>query len=159
MCDCSEDCRDYAKITIRKYPTCVIKRRKAQAKKRERNKRIIIDYLGGECVDCGMKAAVTDRVMRIGGVTFAPPCSFDVEHTNWKEKKYNVAHMSTFSWARIKKELDDGECILVCKVCHAIRSRNLQLDPEFKNKRAANNRKSWKNQYTEAPQALNSTSA
>lgn len=159
MCECSEDCKEYAKRSIQKYPDCVIKRRIRQQKKREENKKTIISYLGGECVDCGMKAAVVDEVMQIGKARFAPMCAFDVEHTNWKKKKQNVGYMSTYSWNRIREELDDGECVLVCRVCHAIRSRNLQLDPEFKKKRAANNRKSWKNQYTESPQALNTTSA
>ena len=49
MCDCSQDCKDYAKIS--KWANCVIKRRANQTKRRAKLKRQIIDYLGGECVD------------------------------------------------------------------------------------------------------------
>lgn len=157
MCDCSQDCIDFAKIS--KYPTCVIRRRESKRKTREKNKRKVVDYLGGQCVDCGMVAAVVDSVMRVGKAIFAPMCAFDVEHTDWKNKKFGVSNMTTASWGKIKKELDDSKCVLVCKICHSIRTKKLSYDPEFQKKRSAKNRKTWKNQYTESPKALNSTSA
>ena len=56
MCDCSEECRSQAERS--KYPRCVIERRAYERKRKATKKKPVIDYLGGECVDCGMKAAV-----------------------------------------------------------------------------------------------------
>lgn len=160
MCDCSEDCKDYAKRSIVKKPECVIKRRLRERARRTKKKRQIIDYLGGECVDCGMKAAVVDSLMRIGGVTFAPACAFDVEHTNWKKKTNNLSYMNTYSWEKIKEELDNCECVLVCRICHSIRSKKLiNEDKEFIEKQRKKRITKWKNKWHEAPQPLNSTSA
>ncbi len=160
MCDCSQDCIDYAKRSTVKYPDCVIKRRIRQKKAREKHKKNVISYLGGECVDCGMKAAVVDKVMEIGKARFAPMCGFDVEHTDWKKKKLNISYMNSYSWERTKRELDNGKCVLVCRVCHAIRTKKLNNEnKEFREKSRLNKIKRWKNKHAESPKALNSTPA
>ena len=122
MCDCSEECRSQAKRS--KYPRCVIERRAYERKRKATKKKQVIDYLGGECVDCGMKAAVVDKVMAIGGNIFAPMIGFDVEHTNWKKKTRNISWMSSNSWKRIKQELDDGECVFCVKYVMQLELKN-----------------------------------
>ena len=61
-----------------------------------------IDYLGGECLGCGLKY---NR------------WQYDVHHIDPKEKEYNFGHMTGMVWAKITKELD--KCVLLCKNCHA----------------------------------------
>ena len=158
MCDCSEECRSLAKKS--KHVRCVIKRRAYERKVKAAKKKQVIDYLGGECIDCGMKAAVVDKVMSIGDNIFAPMVGFDVEHTNWKKKTRNISWMSSNSWKRIKQELDDGECILLCKICHAARTKKLHRpDSEFRKRLNKKQLTTWNNGKHKAPQALNSTSA
>ena len=157
MCDCSEECRSQAERS--KYPRCVIERRAYERKKKALKKKQIIDYLGGECVDCGMKAAVVDKVMAVGGNIFAPMIGFDVEHTNWKKKTNNISWMSSNSWQRIKQELDDGECVLLCKICHAARTKKLHSpDSEFRKRLNKKQLTTWNNGSSSASKALNTSS-
>ena len=62
-----------------------------------------VEYLGGQCVDCGLK---TD-VMAV----------YDFDHRNPSEKLSNIPLM--WSWKRIQVELD--KCDLRCANCHRIR--------------------------------------
>jgi hypothetical protein len=71
------------------------------AKRREKNKRKAIDYLGGKCVECS-------RVY--------PIKCYEFHHINPDEKEYRIGMILRYSWDVIKKELD--KCILVCGNCH-----------------------------------------
>lgn len=154
-CD-SEECKAYKKRSVIKYPLCLHKRREYKRRQKSKKKRQIISYLGGECVDCGMKAAVVDKVTKVGNETFAPNHVFDVEHVKWRKKTFKISNGYSFSWERIKKELDDCECVLLCRICHAIRTKELNKDKQFKRRNIDAQVKSW---YSKSPQPLNSTSA
>ena len=160
MCDCSQRCIEYAEKTTKKYADCVVKRTKLNKKIRDRNKRKVVDYLGGECAHCGMIAAVVDKVMHVGKATFAPHYAFDVEHVKWEKKKYRISNIIRYSWKRIKKELDDCECILLCRICHAIETQKLYNNEDWVAKKRASHKAAWGDDgKLKSPQPLNSTSA
>lgn len=167
-CD-SQECKDYKARTKKKKPYCLTKKRIYERARKNKRKRTIISYLGGECVDCGMKHAAVDKVTKVGNETFAPQCAFDIEHTLWEKKTMQISHNYLRKWEIIKKELDDCECVLLCKVCHQIRSTELAKDLTFRQKQIDAQTQYWKDAYNsgklsneerkKAPQALNSTTA
>lgn len=160
MCNCSEECIAFEERSTSKNPACIITRRKYDRKRKALRKKQVIDYLGGECVDCGMKAVIADKVFAIGSQIFAPIIAFEVEHTNWKKKTMNISWMGSYSWKRVVQELEDGECILLCKICHAARTKKLHgPDSEFRKKLNKKQLTTWSNGTTKAPQPLNSTPA
>jgi len=72
-------------------------------RRRERNKQDRIEYLGGKCVGCG----TTENLQ------------FD--HKDRTIKEYNISHKPDHTLDKIKPELD--KCQLLCKCCHAIKTR------------------------------------
>ena len=64
-----------------------------------------VDFLGGECMDCGGK--------------FPPPV-YDFHHLNPKEKEFNLGDiLRRKDFSTIEKELT--KCVLLCANCHRIR--------------------------------------
>src|SRR6185295_4033212 len=57
----------------------------------------VIRYLGSKCVTCGSVVGL------------------EIHHKNPKKKKFNIAHMWSYAWATVVKELD--KCELRCE-CH-----------------------------------------
>jgi hypothetical protein len=151
-----EECKDLFKTSNR--PWCRIARRKYEKERCRAGKRKAISYLGGECADCGAMHAIVERPIKIGSSMFLPAECFDIDHTLWKNKKRKFSQLSKKSWALFKKEIDDCEAELVCKNCHAVRTRKLMEDSDFKQKRRIANKKNWVNQHTSAPKALNTPS-
>jgi hypothetical protein len=67
-------------------------------------KRILIQYKGGCCKDCGEKF---------------PDCCFDFDHLF--DKKFNVSHRLGGTLEKLIVEAD--KCDLVCANCHRIRTQ------------------------------------
>ena len=128
------------------------RRRKSEKRRARSNKIKAIEYLGGSCVDCGTMYADVDRIMRIGGVTFAPACAFDIDHVKWQKKTKNFSGIMKRNFERvIKPEIDNCECELVCKNCHVIRTTNMKNnDEEYKKKLRESAKKGWRSQYSSA---------
>lgn len=99
-CKCGET--DPNKFYGHKKSVCAKCHSKYTLEKGRENRRKSIEYLGGECLECGWK--------KFGS-------GFDIHHLNPKEKDVAFASMRSWSWERTKKELD--KCILLCKCCHA----------------------------------------
>ena len=75
--------------------------------KRQQQRQRAIEYLGGQCLDCGIE---DERV-------------FQFDHVpNRGEKLRNVLNSTT--WEACRTELD--KCDLVCANCHCIRTRERQ---------------------------------
>ena len=73
--------------------------------RRYRVKMKIINYLGGECVECGV---TPDDIHYT---------AFDCNHIDPKEKSYNIsARQLSGPWESLKPELD--KCELLCSNCH-----------------------------------------
>ena len=69
-----------------------------------------IEYLGGECQDCGGKF---------------PEAVYDFHHLDPTEKEAGIAALtSDKGWGKILEELD--KCVLLCANCHRIRHREEQ---------------------------------
>lgn len=73
--------------------------RKAQTRKR------LIDYLGGECIDCRQKE---------------PEVKLEFDHVLPCEKKFRIARAMSMAWEKLKIEVD--KCHLLCKGCHLERT-------------------------------------
>lgn len=69
-------------------------------KKRRANKKLLIDFLGGKCRDCGY-----DRCMD----------ALDFHHI--KDKEFLLSSILAHNFEKLKKEAD--KCELLCKNCHA----------------------------------------
>ena len=151
-----DECKDLFETS--KYPCCRIKRRKDEKEKARAGKRKAISYLGGECTDCGALHATVEKPIRIGGSMFLPAECFDIDHTIWQNKKRKFTHLTKKSWKMFKEEIDNCKAELVCKNCHAIRTRKLHDDKNFKIRQYKANKKNWANQHTSAPKALNTSS-
>jgi hypothetical protein len=85
---CSSKCK-YRKFIPKTY------------QRKEKNRIMAIEYLGGKCSKCGL----------IGYLDI-----YSFHHNNPDNKDFQLSHMFTYSWERIKKELD--KCELVCGNCH-----------------------------------------
>ena len=70
-------------------------------KKQKELKQRCVDMKGGKCVFCGYNKYVG---------------SMDFHHTDPNEKEYSISDLRTYSFDKIKSELD--KCILVCRNCH-----------------------------------------
>jgi hypothetical protein len=70
-------------------------------------KRKAVEYLGGQCVDCGIQSVYPDI--------------YDFHHTQPAEKAAKVARLIDMKkdWEEIRIELD--KCVLLCANCHRIR--------------------------------------
>lgn len=63
-----------------------------------------VEYLGGQCVDCGFQGH---------------PVAFDFDHVDPKTKEFKISGSYIFRWSVLKKELD--KCVVRCANCHRIR--------------------------------------
>ena len=57
--------------------------------------------MGSACSICGYNKSIA---------------ALDFHHTDPKEKDFGIAQIGTWTWSKIKQELD--KCILVCANCH-----------------------------------------
>jgi hypothetical protein len=64
-------------------------------------KKTCVDYLGGECATCGYKSYVE---------------ALEFHHLDPKEKEFSISKVRSYSFAKIKPELD--KCVLLCANCH-----------------------------------------
>jgi transposase-like protein len=72
------------------------------AYKRQRElKQKCVDMKGGKCIFCGYSRYIG---------------SMDFHHIEPNEKEYSISDLKTYSFEKIKVELD--KCILVCRNCH-----------------------------------------
>lgn len=72
----------------------------------ERNKKaltrkLLTNYLGGECVDCGKGE---------------PEVKLEFDHVLPCEKSFTIARGLSMTWKRLKIEID--KCHLLCHDCH-----------------------------------------
>lgn len=65
-------------------------------------KKQCVDYKGGKCKLCGYNKYIG---------------ALDFHHVNPSTKEFSISTLRTYSWDKLKKELD--KCICVCKNCHA----------------------------------------
>jgi hypothetical protein len=70
---------------------------------RKNTKQKLIEYKGGKCQRCGYSK---DH-----------PSVYDFHHRNPEEKEFGISKRLTYSFERLKKEVD--KCDLLCKNCHA----------------------------------------
>lgn len=70
--------------------------------KRHRNKKRMIEYLGGKCQRCGF----------VGHNAAMVP-----HHLDPSQKDFSLGNANMRSWATIQSELD--KCVLLCQNCHA----------------------------------------
>ena len=81
--------------------------------RRQKLKKMSVDYLGGECVICGYKKC-------IGALQF--------HHRNPKEKDFTIGRYTVIAWEKIKKELD--KCDILCSNCHSeVHFENWDVSP------------------------------
>jgi 5-methylcytosine-specific restriction endonuclease McrA len=96
---------DYAKPKELKREQEIIRGKKnviAVKKRRDKLKKMAIEYKGGVCQECGYHKC-------IGALEF--------HHLDPNEKDFGISAKGvTRSWEKVKKELD--KCILVCSNCH-----------------------------------------
>ncbi len=69
---------------------------------RKRQKRKVVEYLGGECYECGYK-----KCMR----------ALHAHHTEPNAKDFSISRNTNKAWNTVRKELD--KCILLCANCHS----------------------------------------
>jgi len=102
---------EYSKSTVLKYIITIDRKKMDEEtiKKRRSNnviswrqkvKQKLIEYKGGECVECGYKKCSQ---------------SLEFHHLNPEEKDFTISGKSC-SLEMLKKEVD--KCILVCRNCH-----------------------------------------
>jgi hypothetical protein len=132
------------------------RRRKAEATKRRANKIKAIEYLGGQCTDCGVMYSDSCKIVGPIGMgpfdttslRFLPAECFDIDHV-LRKNKTNVfgAIMKRDFEKWIKPEIDNCKCELVCKNCHIIRTVKTMQTTEYKEEVQKKVLKVWKNQY------------
>lgn len=83
---------------------CKVCRIKYSSERRRDIKRQAVEYMGGNCVDCGLK---TDKVE-----------VYDFHHLDPTTKDFSV-FQNAKSFRTIRPELD--KCVLLCANCHRIR--------------------------------------
>ena len=69
---------------------------------RYKRKQQIVEYLGGECIECGYQKSVT---------------ALHAHHLEPTKKKFNISGSHARSWEVVKTELD--KCVLLCSNCHS----------------------------------------
>ena len=75
------------------------------AKNHRRKRRLkAIEYLGGECVDCGKEEDENEGI------------KLEFDHVDPCNKLYTIASHISHSWEKLKTELD--KCELRCVPCH-----------------------------------------
>lgn len=70
--------------------------------RRQRHKKMAVDYKGGKCERCGYDKCIW---------------ALSFHHKDPSQKDFIISQYSTFKWERIKEELD--KCELVCHNCHS----------------------------------------
>lgn len=71
-------------------------------RRREKVKKLSIEYKGGECQICGYNKCID---------------ALEFHHINPEEKEFGISAKGyTRSWEKVRDELD--KCILVCSNCH-----------------------------------------
>lgn len=84
---------------------CKICRNDYQSERRRQIKRLAVEYLGGECQDCGL---VDDSVV------------YDFHHLDPEQKDFSIGKQAK-AFETIKTELD--KCVLLCSNCHRKRHK------------------------------------
>jgi len=74
--------------------------------RRVRNKMVAIQFLGGKCQDCGVKATKNNHAI------------FCFHHRNPEQKDFQIGRAANKSWSVLKKELQ--KCDLLCLGCHSL---------------------------------------
>ncbi len=75
----------------------------AVTKRRQKLKKLAVDYKGGKCEICGYDKCIA---------------AFDFHHKNPLEKEFGISVSgNTKSWNKIKNEVD--KCMLLCRNCHS----------------------------------------
>jgi 5-methylcytosine-specific restriction endonuclease McrA len=87
-------------------------RKQAVTDKRHRNKKKMVDYLGGSCQRCGY----------VGHDAAMVP-----HHVKPSEKEFSLGQGNIKAWARLEEELK--KCVLLCQNCHA--TVHATKDPEW----------------------------
>lgn len=90
------DCRD---------SYCIPCRISYQDIRRKNIKKQAVEYMGGKCLDCGIKSEYY--------------AIYDFHHLDPTEKDFSIAQKSNKPFNLIKSELD--KCIMLCSNCHRIR--------------------------------------
>lgn len=90
---------------LRSCAKCLIRTSKEARDKGARGKRRVVEYLGHKCQRCGL---VTEHMS-----------VYEIHHLSKRNKEFNIKTMHSWSWARIKAELDKGVQLL-CANCHRI---------------------------------------
>ena len=159
-CD-SEECADYKARSMKKNPQCLIYRRNYDRRRYTQNKIKILEYLGNKCRDCNAEYSPLVKVpTRTKDKTLVPAICLDVEHVRWDKKQHDINAIIKNNFERvIKPELDNCECVLLCKYCHAISTNQLNQNKNYRAKKIEVHKKTWSNGTHKAPKALNSTSA
>jgi hypothetical protein len=86
--------------------------KKKTHERRKKQKKLAVEYLGGECQHCGLKSD-----------SYAV---YDFHHVNHENKKADPGSLLHYSWKRLQEELD--KCILLCANCHRIEHEKDQND-------------------------------
>lgn len=72
--------------------------RKAAMERYYKKKAKMLEFLGGKCVKCDSTS------------------NLEIDHIDWKEKKFTITNRTNLSWEKLKLELD--KCQLLCEKCH-----------------------------------------
>ena len=81
---------------------CASCRVDAVQKRRNKVKKLAVDYKGGKCSKCGYEKCIA---------------ALEFHHVEPQHKDFSISKDgSTRSWEKIKNEID--KCILVCANCH-----------------------------------------
>lgn len=80
-------------------------------KRRKKLRQMIVEYKGGECVNCGY-----DKFYG----------ALELHHLDPNEKDFDFTKKQTASFEKIKKEAD--KCILLCSNCHKEEHERLRLE-------------------------------
>ncbi len=96
-------CRPIACEQRKKCEVCI--KRLSKPGYRAESKRTYVDYLGGACVDCGLRSEHA--------------CIYDFHHRDPQQKEFQISFAKGHSWDLVRRELD--KCDLLCSNCHRIR--------------------------------------
>ena len=92
----------YAYVASENKYRCVKCRSEAVQKRRDKTKKILVEYKGGKCEICGYDKSIS---------------ALEFHHKNPNEKEFGIGHKGyTRSIEKNKQEVD--KCILVCANCH-----------------------------------------